>query len=805
MLTIEYNGQTFTIADIDNLPNLYRVIDPISYELQYDVFNFNVKSDAVGEQKLKERLGFWLATVANEGIVIDNGDFADFVYGRQVKIFEDGTLKAVMYVTDISPINKRDLGEELFHVECVSSVGILSHVEHYGGIYVGTRAGDIIADIMGELPYTIDASLAGELLYGWLPYVKDARKNLNKVLFATGATINRNENGEVHFTYALQDVAKSIPKSRTFYGGINSKKEHKSSVTVIEHGYYQSLEAGEELVFDNTQGVAGNNTRITFDEPLYDYRGDGLTVVQSSANWAIVTGVGYLYAKKYVHTQRPISSVIDTTGEPEVLQVSDQTLVSSLNVNGIVDRLTNYYSTAKIRSFDIEVTDERPGDLIEFYDRRDHVTTGYIQSIDESASSFWRGSVNAVTNWTPTKSGNDFEHYTIVTAADLQGGVWNVPPEMRGRRARVVLFSGAEGGQGGYAGETMGWVNGGRKEGMAIDVYGQGSGTFYVGALQDGVQRGGAGGQGGKGGASATRMINIDVEALSSSYAVSFGAGGAGGEGGTAVRDWENKVTVTEPRYGQPGADSIFSGTSTAYGAVFRGTYVNLVTGETLVKTGEDGVAGGSGGSGGYTEQLHGPFETQEEANAYVYADPLAVGKSGENVGQYVGGVGTSGASGAVTRVRYYVGGSARYHYYVIGNGGSGGGGGAAMGANGGNGAAGYGSEVSVRYTQTDKRETYFYVNQVRVDEDDEEMTHTGASGGNGASVAIIPQKPLYTGGRGGNGGGGGGGAGQCMSSYVNSNSAGTMTMRYGTACGGKGGNGGKGGDGSDGFMIVYW
>lgn len=800
MLTIEYNNHVFTIADIDNLPNLYRVIDPISYELQYDVFNFNVKSDAIGEQKLTEKYGFWLATSNDEGIVVDDGDFEDFIYGSQVKIFEDGELKAVMYVTSISPVNKRDRGDELFKVECVSSIGILSRVEHFGGVYVGTAAGDIIADIMGGLPYTIDSALASELLYGWLPYVKDARKNLNKVLFATGATIRRNENGEVHFTYSLQDVAKSIPKSRTFYGGINSKKEHKSSVTVIEHGFYQSLEATEELVFDNTQGVAGNNTKITFNDPYYDYRGDGLTVVQSSANWAVVTGVGYLYAKKYVHTQRPVTRVIDTIGEPEVLQISDQTLVSSLNVNGIVDRFENYYANAKIRTFDIEVGDEKPGDLIEFYDRRDHVNTGYIRSIDESASSFWRGSVNAVTNWTPTKSGNDFHNFVIVTAADLVGGVWNVPAAMQGHRARVVLFSGAEGGQGGYAGQTMGAASAPWRAEVVYESS-SGSSRTQVGELQNGVQSGGEGGAGGKGGAAATRLINIDVDELLDTYAVYFGAGGEGGAGGTATRTSDFRNIVTEPEFGRPGEDSVFSGTSTAYGAIFRGTYVNLVTGEVLAHVGIDGISGGSGGQGGYSEKMRGPFPDQATAQAYDYS-VIGRGKKGEDVGGYIGGAGHDGTRGPTPRSGYNW--DLAEGYWIFGNAGGGGGGGAAMGSNGNPGLAGY--PASTSYTEHspsgDERVTHYYIN--RHDEyEDDDPEYTGAKGGDGANATTIPAKPIYVGGSGGHGGGGGGGAGQCMGWEFTYSS--TVEHYFGTMIGGKGGNGGKGGDGSDGFMIVYW
>lgn len=805
MLTIEYDGITFTVNDIENLPNLYRVIDPISYDLEYDVFNFSVKSDAVGEQKLKDKLGFWLSTSADEGIVFDPGDFAEFVYGPPVSLYENGKLKAILYVTNIYPTNQHDRTKELFRVECVSAVGILSKVEHFGNVYNGATIGSVIAEIMGNLPYTIDSALAAELTYGWLPYVKDARQNLRKVLFPVGASILRNQQGGVHFAYNRPDVAKVIPTSRTFYGGLNVLKEHKSAVTVIEHGFYQSLEAAEELVFDNTNGAAGDNTRIVFDEPYYDYRGDGLTVVSSSANYAIVSGVGYLYAKKYVHTQRPMTAVIDNVGEPEILQVADQTLVSSLTINGVINRLANYYSTAKLRSFDIEVSDEEPGDLIQFTDRRGNTRTGYVKSLDETASSFWRGKLTAVTDWQPTPAGNDYTHYIIVKASDLVNGVWNVPEEAQGQRARVVLFSGAEGGQGGYAGETVGEAKG--TNGNVVYTSSSGSNRTVLGGMQEGVFVGGKGGKGGKGGAAATRFINIDIPELAASYPATFGAGGEGGAGGTVTRNDQLKPTVTPPEYGSPGENSVFNGVSTANGALFRGTYMNLVTGEVLAQVGEDGTDGGDGGRGGYGERIRGGFETRAAAEAYDYS---AIGKAedGQSVGTYAGGVGANGTRGVSVSVYNWSGYATGF--YLIGNAGGGGGGGAAIGAAGSAGATGQsGSARYTHRTQTatgydEVTETLYYTNHIFENDQDVKTTY-GARGGDGADASVIPAKPQYIGGHGGHGGGGGGAPGQCMANQNTWSTSDGTSNDWGHMVGGKGGNGGKGGDGSDGFMICYW
>lgn len=799
MITIEYADQTFDIHDIKRLPNIYRVIDPISYNLEYDTFNFAVKSDAIGEQKLYEKYGLWLATHSGLGLVVDNGDFADFEYGDVVRVKEDGTLKAVFYVVDIYPTNERDSGDELFHLSCVSSVGLLARMVHRGGIYVGVTAGTIIASIMGDLPYTIDTDVSNQLLYGWLPYTKDSRKNLNKVLFATGASMLRNSSGNVHFAANQPDIAKQIPKNRTFYGGILEKKERKSSITVIEHGFYQSDETEEELLYDNTTASAALNYIIPFDEPYYDYRGDGLTVVESGANWCKVTGVGYLYAKKYMHLQREVTQSLDVEGVDDQLRITDQTLVSSLNVAGVVERLANYYQNAKIRTTDIEVDGENPGDLVQFDDRRGKTNLGYIKSLDETASSFWRATAEIVTNWTPTKSGNDFENYLIVTGSDLSSGTWSVPPALRGKRSRIVLFSGAEGGQGGYAGASAGKLLGGRDTDRVI--YRSGSTTYYAGALGD-EQAGGAGGAGGKGGTAATKYINIDIDSLANSYPVSFGAGGEGGAGGTVVRS--NYVdTVTLPEDGQPGGNSVFNGISTANGATFRGIYVNLITGTVLAQAGVDGVAGGSGGKGGKSEQIHGPFAQEADATSYSYASVSGTkGQNGSSVGSYAGGAGASGVNGEKFNGNQYSS-TLPDGWYLIGNGGGGGGGGAAMGSAGSAGVAAYPNSISYSYSSGERRR-FFYINDMS--ENDETGLYTdvhGAAGGDGADASIIPTKPLYVGGSGGHGGGGGGGAGQCMGSHYASLT--NSVRHHGQIYGGKGGNGGKGGSGSDGFMIVYY
>lgn len=643
-LTIRYLDYTFTIHDVKKLPNMYRAVDLTSQNLEFDTFNFGVKSDAVGESKIFEGLNRWLLTVDGKGIIVDDGDLTDFVYGTPVYIYEDGVQKDIFYVKDIYLTNERDRDREIFKIECMSLMGILSRIPHLGDVYSGTRADVVIASIMGNLPYTIDSDIARERIDGHLPAVKDARKNLNKVLFALGGMLLKNANGSLRISYSQPTTAVEIPKSRTFYTGINEKLERRTSVTLVEHGYFQSQYTQEEVAYDNSTGTAVSNSTVIFDEPWYAYRGDGITIHASGANWARISGSGVLYAKKYIHTQRENTEIITTEGEENPLQISDQTLVSALNVNGIMTRLVNYYSNAKIRTAEFLMENERPGDFVDFYDRRGNELLGYIKSVDESASSFWRGKVQIVTNWAPTEPGNDFNEYRLYQTAQTV----TVPTEARGKAGRFVLMGGFCGGQGGSAGES------GQKA-----VKGPQQGTYpnagYPYEPGKGGTHGGRGGQGGRG----VMVKIVDIASMPASFTINqIGAGGQGGA--PAV-------------YGETGALGSLGGNTII---TVNGTQYSSATGDR--------------NNGGFVNFLDGTFYNYAGANGYD--NDTGIGGDGNPSNAR-----NSGGSFTAEGTTWTGGKGGRYSRSGNSAAWGGGGGGAAYGANGhdgGDGRAGGGGNT---------------------------------------------------------------------------------------------------------------
>lgn len=809
MLSISFGQFNFSADEIrlSPYPSTVRANAPLGDRLEADIFTVTVDTDATGDRRWRDRDGVWIATSANQGIVFNYGNILDFHYGDELSVFDDGQLKAKFYITDISRSGLRS-----FRIESCSMIGLLTKMPHKGGIYEVVDAGDIIADIMGDLTYTIDADVAGTKVSGWLPNTdamqgRSARDNLQQVLFATGASIVKNADGSVRFTFNAQGSAKVIPEDRTFLDNSIRETPHRATtITVVEHTYFQSSYTAEEVVYDGGTGAYVTDYTLAFDRPYHSYRfvGSGGTEIpldptKQGANYCTITGTGVLYAKPYVHIQRAVSQETGVNSMRRDITVNDATLVTPLNVMGVVERLANFYTHAVTKEFNMIVENEKAGDFVSYTDRYGEQQSGYVANMDETQSSFARARASVITNWTPILPSNDYDTAIIIRASDLTNGRYTVPSQYRGKRAYLALFSGAQGGQGGYAGETplgnppASHLFVGRS---AHDLYG-GEQLSYTGNYAVGTaspqQKGAAGGRGGHGGASATRILQTQIASLANSYAVSFGAGGMGGAGGYVEVDELGRCTTHEPEEGAAGAHSVWGSFDTNNGAAFQGDYLNMLTGELIATAGPSGIAGGKGGDGGRSLPQKGILKT--EANAYNYASAAnAWGKAGQAVGSYVGGTPGTPATGSKVAI------SGTDYVRFLANAGSGGGGGAAVGSNGGNGHDGS-FNVSSRVYYVGKKTIDEQYNSQTGDYEYVSSTYEGPTGGDGADAVTIPSQTIYTGGAGGNGGGGGGGAAQSIGFDFRSPN---NVYISGVLRGGIGGRGSAGGQGADGFGILY-
>lgn len=557
------SGDDLLLLSPTSPPNIYEAWAPISDALEWDTLTFGVKSEANGIKKLLTILGEWYTTVNNEGYVVDDGDLMDYTIGEPVQVYKDGAFWREFY---LDTITRRRGG--IYEFSCVSAVGLLAQKEHRGGIYFGATCGDIVADIMGSMPYSIDDEVADVTIYGWLPY-DTARANLSRVLFATGASLMKTAGGEPWLTFNEPSSSTDV-SSRTYYDMSEGEIERFGTIRVIEHSFFNSEHQIEEVLYDNTNGVAVSGAIIRFEAPMANLRATGLTINSSGANWANISGTGVLYGKAYVHVERVLE---ESTGlaDSDELEIGDNALIGRLNSSSVMERVLNYYTNATSYHLSIKHQGERTGGLIAYPTMSGDTASGYIKSMDSHVSGFVKSDLEVISNWKPTGLGNTYTDYFLITSAS--GGTITIPAAHRGKKALAVLFGGAQGGSGGYDGKTG---NSGRYRYWETEPD-RVTSTGYGGA-------GGAGGAAGQGGGCG-RYLTVDIESLAASYTGSIGAGGAGGahNGGE----------------GSLGGDTVMGEWTTADGIVPEGSYINMIDGSVYGQQGPSGAAGASGGAGG--------------------------------------------------------------------------------------------------------------------------------------------------------------------------------------------------------------
>jgi len=510
-------------------------------ELQYDTFDVEIKTTDLMPTWFIPKESSGLITADNKQfgvrpyIILEVKDTSIFGYGVPVIYKHDGKLVGKFYMSD-----KQRSGKAKWKIKCVSGVGILAELNHYGGIYFGASFEEVLADIIGgAVAYTLDPALRNVKIYGWLP-IATRRDNLRQLIFASSAAIEKDSAGDLFITMLSDDIVKEIPKSRAYIGGSVTDLDTAVRIILSEHAYIMRGDDEEVTLYDGSisamkietpsgQIVAGEIIR--FNEPMHSLEITGGAILESGVNYAVLSSSVdcVLKGKKYTHTirqiVRPEMAVGDTSIKKEKT-FANATLISMLNSESIADRLIEYYKAAQEVKIDIIVDEEHPGDCVTFTNPFDEESTGLIQKMNIRLSGILKSNTTIVSGYKPPNPGNYYENVNIIT----ENGQFTVPQGVD--IIRVVLISGGDGGYGGSRGED------GREASTS---------SF---------------GEGGEG-----------------------GLGGLGGEGG----DINGGI-------GSVGTDTTFGELSSANGMRSKAGYIEIFSGQVYGTSGQRGVFGGKGG-----------------------------------------------------------------------------------------------------------------------------------------------------------------------------------------------------------------
>ena len=641
-------------------------------------------------------------------------------------------LPAYFYIQDITRT-----GPDEYAISAMSAIGRLIHGEqHYGGIYTGQTVGQVIPEICGPVPCVVKTNLQDVQIYGWLP-IASRRDNLAQVLFAVGAWIRDDLDGVLHIERLWDGYTANITQAQIYQGPSMSYGAKVTQVVVTEHQYVQG---GEEVTLFEGQSQQGDI--ITFSEPAYNLRASGFSILESNANYAKITaGNGTLIGSAYIHNTRQVSADVSQAAEPNVVTVSDATLVSLVNSSDVAQRLAQYYACLATFDGDILPGQQLDGNVVGIYDPFDRqMVQACLKSLDIKISGTLKATVSALVGFKPPQvdDSQTLDERIVLTGS----GTYQIPAGTT--LIRYVLISGA---QGGHCGQKGGDVGTSPSVSWSDPTWGD----QYRGC---GLADGGVGGEGGAPGAGARILEGtLDISDIAS-IPYSCGLGGLG-----AAYDPDDPD-------GAAGSDTELGAATTAGAQAPEDGYTDPITGEKYGGIGDQGIPGGKG-AGKAAE-----VTTVDDETVQLF-DP-AESVTDEDGNTWSGGL-TETEADAPDRVAMEMreNDGARIWYS------RGLGAGAAAGANG----SGPGPEASVSVRSSS-------------------IVATAASGLDGATPALTPKKPAQygKGGRGGYGGGGASSGGLAIGSTDSSDY--TVSITAGT--GGLGGNGGPGGPGGDGCIILY-
>lgn len=674
-------------------------------------------------------------------VLSESGTIRSFKKNDKVEYFRSGSRVGVYYLQSVTRV-----GPKLYTLSALSAVGLLIVRPHRGGIYTGQTVAEVVAEICGDIPVLIETVYRGIKLYGWLP-IASARDSLVQVLFAIGAWLHTDENGTLRVQKLWNGTASIIGPGSVHAANIQVKYlDPVSAVAVTEHQYIAGTE--DVTLFE---GTAQQGDVIEFDEPAHTLTAEGFTVLESGANYAVLSaGTGKLTGKSYVHNRRVVTRTVTEGAAENVEEIADATLVSLVNSSAVAQRMAAYYACREQLTVDINPAAEHAGHVVSLWNEWDkQQTLACIASRETKISGLLKSRTSALVGFFPPQpeSSEYFDERVILTGA----GEWTVPEGVTSY-TRVLVGGGHCGGHG-YGGNPATLKTESYTETILGELIQHSTVKWATGG------KGGKGGEGGEGGKVLVETVTDAVPGAKVPYACGVGGVNAAGTATT------------------------MSGSSSNTGSSSLAGYTDPVTGDVFAAQGEQGIPGGDGAgmnpNHGDNDRLH-PLQ----ASSVVDEDGNVWQGGATRVDEYGTLLPSASDEQSFTGDLSdgYCGGGVTYNC----------GSGAAAGSNGTSGNTA-GTFRIASTPSNDWPKTSITV------------TATGSSYLPGASATLVPKKPTVygKGGRGGYGGGGDGATGISLT-YYGGKKSGTLNNNPGSVRT-TGSSGARGGPGGDGCIIIYY
>src|SRR3990172_8349654 len=380
---IDFDDLTiFSGADVKEA-RLVEQIDPLANELPINTLDLKLFS-AVGAFS----------------IVNPTGIYANLHYKQPLDVYENIN-NEIIYMGRFYLDTWESLSENLAEFHASDAIGLMekpTYLSNEYGLWVNGGSGvlsqDLISDIMlvAGISYSLDASLSGITLYGWIP-VANCREALQQVCFRLGAYVSCARSSVVQirpfelasdlsvYDHTITSAQKALGQPRQLRPPITGEK-------LTSHDYKSNI-GGEITVRFNATLATGEHL-IVFSGPRQAGTWTGTATVDfisSGVNWQIidVTAAGTVIFESEGFIDSMLIFYEINPSPPTILnllEITDATMVNSANAATITQLIYNYYQQRYLQKTKLFGMNISPGDSVLIATQASRQIKGIIERME---------------------------------------------------------------------------------------------------------------------------------------------------------------------------------------------------------------------------------------------------------------------------------------------------------------------------------------------------------------------------------------------------------------------------------------
>lgn len=348
-----YNRIVITITNMTRVSRLLKIFN-IADGITRQFYNDELQNVEIIEE----------ITNNNEALSINEAELS-IIPQTQTGVLFQRTLPFSIYRNEIlygeffidSSTTNND--KSIYKLKVSDYIKVLDGQSYLGGTYNNRTLVSLVADILGDIPYEIDASIQNYTISGYLP-ILTKREALRQVAFCTNAFIDTSRSNKILIAPLPTTVSRTLTKAEIL--SIQTTQENIVTKIEIETELLTTTNAEKDEIYN---GTLNGTMPIQFDSPKFNLTITGGTIVASNCNYAIIRGTGgnvVLSGKTYEKYKTTEEKTNSFTVSTDIEKIDNYDTTLTCNSINLIDYL-NFVEFKIKSSFKMGTT--KVGDIVD--------------------------------------------------------------------------------------------------------------------------------------------------------------------------------------------------------------------------------------------------------------------------------------------------------------------------------------------------------------------------------------------------------------------------------------------------------